>query len=226
MDLTHEISFQPPTGQCDTFLPKRPLVEIWPAGSITLNWPFMNPPSIGGFGAGGNVAQLTEQRDSPYCSLLLPTAPYCALLLSVPNFHLTQLSAEAFATRHRKITKSFSFDLHSQFVFVVTISANHAWAGLLRSDHVFVSGSLWRQSDQRYVSSTNPTFCLLVSRRLMRQIALRHPDFCLLRAHSRPPTTQAELIFNRNLNRIARKCCFTTRKWKRCFESNLNLGVS
>ena len=216
MDLTHEISFQPPTGQCDTFLPKRPLVEIWPAGSITLNWPFMNPPSIGGFGAGGNVAQLTEQRDSPYCSLLL----------SVPNFHSTQLSAEAFATRHRKITKSFSFDLHSQFVFVVTISANHAWAGLLRSDHVFVSGSLWRQSDQRYVSSTNPTFCLLVSRRLMRQIALRHPDFCLLRAHSRPPTTQAELIFNRNLNRIARKCCFTTRKWKRCFESNLNLGVS
>ena len=38
----------------------------------------MNPPSIGGFGAGGNVAQLTEQRDSPYCSLLRPT---------VPNFH-------------------------------------------------------------------------------------------------------------------------------------------
>ena len=38
----------------------------------------MNPPSIGGFGAGGNVAQLTEQRDSPYCSLLLPTAPYCS----------------------------------------------------------------------------------------------------------------------------------------------------
>ena len=102
----------------------------------------MNPPSIGGFGAGGNVAQLTEQRDSPYCSLLLPTAPYCALLLSVPNFHWTQLSAEAFAPRRRKITKSFSFDLHSQFVFVVTISANHAWAGLLRSDHVFVSGSL------------------------------------------------------------------------------------
>ena len=81
MDLTHEISFQPPTSQCDTLLPKWPLVEIWPAGSITLNWPFMNPPSIGGFGAGGNVAQLTEQRDSPYCSLLLPTAPYCSPLL-------------------------------------------------------------------------------------------------------------------------------------------------
>ena len=52
----------------------------------------MNPPSIGGFGAGGNVAQLTEQRDSPYCSLLLPTAPYCALLR--PTALSSQLSLD------------------------------------------------------------------------------------------------------------------------------------